>query len=171
MKLGPFNLQPKVGTVHFINWIPWSGVMDWSIGADSWSRVLEGNFGVEQKSMFVVVFFFRRFAGGSSPLCFSHRRCFSPDWGNFLPTPSFWFRWHCSQYHCVVSTIDFYITPKSRDAFDTHSGRHLNPTRCFVKHSCTTRINIVCKTTTSFIVRDRFGYNRVIFVCPSCGLR
>ena len=38
-----------------------------------------------------------------------------------------------------------------------------------VKPSHTIRINIVCKTTTSCIVRDCIGYNRVFIVCPSVG--
>ena len=38
-----------------------------------------------------------------------------------------------------------------------------------VKLSHTIRINIVCKTTTSSIVRDCIGYNRVSIVCPSVG--
>ena len=38
-----------------------------------------------------------------------------------------------------------------------------------VKPSHTIRINIVCKTTTSCIVRDCIGYNRVSIVCPSVG--
>ena len=40
-----------------------------------------------------------------------------------------------------------------------------------VKPSHTIRINIVCKTTTSCIVRDCIGYNRVSIVCPSCAHR
>ena len=38
-----------------------------------------------------------------------------------------------------------------------------------VKPSHTIRINIVCKITTSCIVRDCIGYNRVSIVCPSVG--
>ena len=40
-----------------------------------------------------------------------------------------------------------------------------------IKPSHTIRINIVCKTTTSCIVRDSIGYNRVSIVCPSCVIR
>ena len=38
-----------------------------------------------------------------------------------------------------------------------------------VKPSHTIRINIVCKTTTSCILRDCIGYNSVSIVCPSVG--
>ena len=79
-----------------------------------------------------------------------------------------------SQHH--FSLIDFYIT----------SGNVVRPSGHFreyilhltiasrwlhdiVKPSHTIRINIVCKTTTSCIVRDCFGYNRVSIVCPSVG--
>ena len=38
-----------------------------------------------------------------------------------------------------------------------------------VKPSHTIRINFVCRTTTSCIVRECFGYNRVSIVCLSVG--
>ena len=56
------------------------------------------------------------------------------------------------------------------NAFGTFSGIHFTP-HDVVKPSCTTRINIVCKTTTSYMLRECFGYIRVILVCPSCDHR
>ena len=112
------------------------------------------------------------------------------DRRNLLPTPSSWFRWHFqfyfikketdkamfTQHHSLVSLIDFYIT----------SGRVVMPSGHFreyilhltmasrwlhdiVKPSHAIRINIVCKTTTSCIIRDCIGYHRVSIVCPSVG--
>ena len=37
-----------------------------------------------------------------------------------------------------------------------------------VRPACTIRNNIVCKTTSSSSLRECFGYNRELFVCPSC---
>ena len=59
------------------------------------------------------------------------------------------------------------VTLSLRDTF----GNTFYTSRCreaIVKPSCTIRINIVCKTTTSYMVRECFGYNRLAFVCPSC---
>ena len=72
------------------------------------------------------------------------------------------------------SLIDFYITSGSVDMPSGHFREYiLHLTMAsrwlqdIVKPSHTIRINIVCKTTTSCIVRDCIGYNRVSIVCPS----
>ena len=109
------------------------------------------------------------------------------DRRNVLPTPSSWFRWHFqfyfeltklmfSQHHFLVSLIDFYITSGSVVMPSGHFREYiLHLTMAsrwlhdIVKPSHTIRINIVCKTTTSCIVRDCIGYNRVSIVCPSVG--
>ena len=108
---------------------------------------------------------------------------------NLLPTPSSWFRWHFQFYFVkketdkadVFSTsllvsIDFYITSRSVVMPSGHFREYiLHLTMAsrwlhdIVKPSHTIRINIVCKTTTSCIVRDCIGYNRVSIVCPSVG--
>ena len=133
--------------------ILWIGVFEWSHGLEYWSGTLGGAD--------------RRF---------------------ILPTPSFWFRWHFqfyfvkkeklifSQHHFLVSLIDFYITSGSVVMPSGHFREcilHLTMASRWlhdiVKPSHTIRINIVCKTTTSCIVRDCIGYNHVSIVCPSVG--
>ena len=116
---------------------------------DSWSGTLEGSFGVELSG---TIFF----------------PCHLPGFGsisNFIFKRKKLTKLMCSQHHCVVSSIDFYIT----------SGSHVMPSGStfgntfyisrwlhdIVKPSYTIRINIVCKTTNPCIVRECFGYNRV----------
>ena len=80
-----------------------------------------------------------------------------------------------SQHHFLVSLIDFYITPGSvvlpsghfRE-YILHLTMALRWLHDIAKPSHTIHINIVCETTTSCIVRDCIGYNRVSIVCPSC---
>ena len=74
------------------------------------------------------------------------------------------------------SLIDFYITSGSVDMPSGHFWEYISHLTMasrwlhdIVKPSHTIRINIVCKTTTSCIVRDCIGYNRVSIVCPSVG--
>ena len=73
-----------------------------------------------------------------------------------------------SQHHFLVSLIDFYITSGSVVMPSGHFREYiLHLTMAsrwlhdIVKPSHTLRINIVCKTITSCIVRDCIGYNRV----------
>ena len=72
-----------------------------------------------------------------------------------------------SQHHFLVSLIDFYITSGSVVMPSGHFWEYiLHLTMAsrwlhIVKPSHTIRINIDCKTTTSCIVRDCIGYNRV----------
>ena len=81
-----------------------------------------------------------------------------------------------SQHHFLFSLIDFYIASGSVVVMPSGHFReyilHLTMASRWlhdiVKPSHTIRINIVCKTTTSCIVRDCIGYNRVSIVCPSC---
>ena len=77
-----------------------------------------------------------------------------------------------SQHHFLVSLIDFYITSGSVVMPSGHFREYiLHLTMAsrwlhdIVKPSHNIRINIVCKTTTSCIVRDCIGYNRVSIVC------
>ena len=108
------------------------------------------------------------------------------DRHNLLPTPSSWFRWHFqyyfvkklmfSQLHFLVSLIDVYITSGSVVMPSGHFREYILHLKIasrwlhdIVKPSHTIRINIVCKTTTSCIIRDCIGYNRVSIVCPSVG--
>ena len=83
---------------------------------------------------------------------------------------------NCSQHHFLVSLINFYITSGSVVMPSGHFREYiLHLTMAsrwlhdIVKPSHTIHINIVCKTTTSCIVRDCIGYNRVPIVCPSVG--
>ena len=76
----------------------------------------------------------------------------------------------CSRYHCSLNIWFIHNIVKSRYAFGTLSGIQFTP-HDVVKPSCTNRINILCKTTTSYMLRECFGYNRVVFVCPSCDHR
>ena len=130
-----------------------SGVMDWSIGVEPWVE-LSG-----------AIFFPRPLPGR--------------------------FRWHFQFYMYFVkketdkadvfstslfSLIDFYIRSGSVVMPSGHFREYiLHLTMAsrwlhdIVKPSHTIRINIVCKITTSCIVRDCIGYNRVSIVCPSVG--
>ena len=81
-----------------------------------------------------------------------------------------------SQHHFLVSLIYFYVTSGSVVMPSGHFRKYiLHLTMAsrwlhdIVKPSHTIRINIVCKTTTSCILHDCIGYNRVSIVCPSVG--
>ena len=83
---------------------------------------------------------------------------------------------HVFSTSLFVSLIDFYITSGSVVMPSGHFREYiLHLTMAsrwlhdIVKLSHTIHINIVCKTTTSCIVRDCIGYNRVSIVCPSVG--
>ena len=70
-----------------------------------------------------------------------------------------------TKYHCSLNIWFLHNIVKSHYAFGTLSGIHFTA-HDVVKPSCTNHINIVCKTTTSYMLREGFGYNRVVFVCP-----
>ena len=76
----------------------------------------------------------------------------------------------CFRYHCSLNIWFLHYIVKPRYAFGTLSGIHFTP-HDVVKPSCTNRINIVCQTTTSYMLCERFGYNHVVFVCPPCDHR
>ena len=81
-----------------------------------------------------------------------------------------------SQHHFLVSLIDFYIISGSVVMPSGHFREYILNLKIasrwlhdIVKPPHTIRINIVIKNTTSCIVRDCIGYNRVSIVCPSVG--
>ena len=127
--------------------------MDCSIGVEPWR-----SFGVELTG---AIFF-------SRPL---------PGFGgisNFILKRKKLTKLMFSQHHFLVSSIDFYITSGSHFMPSGHCREYiLHLTMAsrwlheIVKPSHTIGINIVCKTTTSCIVRECFGYNRVSIVYPS----
>ena len=147
-----YNIETRV--FYILDFL--SGVVDWT---EYWSGTLEGSFGVELTG---AIFF----------------PCPLPGFGgisNFIFKRKKLTKMMCSQHHFVVSTIDFYITSGSHVLSSGHFREYiLNLTMAsrwlhdIFKPSHTIRINSVCKTTTSCIVRKCFGYNRVSIVCPSC---
>ena len=127
-----------------------SGVMDWSIGVEPWVEPTGAIFFPRPLPGFCGIFNFILLRKKLTKLMFS-------------------------QHHFLVSLIDFYITWGSVVMPSGHFREYiLHLTMAsrwlhdIVKPSHTIRINIVCKTTTSCIVRDCIGYNRVSIVCPSC---
>ena len=141
MKLGLVQSPAyNIDTVCFM----FSGVMDWRIGVEPWVELTGAIFFPRPLPGFVGISNFILWRKKLTKLMFS-------------------------QHHFLVSLIDVY--GKCRYAFETllHLTMASRWLHDIVKPSHTIRINIVCKTTTSCIIRECFGYNRVSSVCPSVG--